>query len=365
MVHRARFSAVLGVLTLATVALAPSASAAAPSALRTDVTADAAFIRSSATPSGAIAWYTDRRHVSPYLANYAAIGLAEAYQVTGTDADLKTAVSWLRWYAAHEDASGFVTDYDVSATGVETSTGDMDSTDAYAGTFLLAARAVSRAGGSSSVRSLGAAVTGAVSAIEATQDTDGLTWAKPAWHVKYLMDQAEAYAGLRAAVDLAAVVGLPTLATRAATDASRLSAGVATLWNPATGAYDWARHDDGAQAVTAWANLYSDSAEQAWAATFGLTDQSRSAALLHSLQTAHPQWDQPQATDVVNGSPATVGYWPVIGWGLLRAGDKAGASTAAAAIRGSAVAQNHAWPYTSGVAGQLVVLEAGNLSLVG
>ena len=40
---------------------------------------------------------------------------------------------------------------------------------------------------------------GALRAIEATTDTDGLTWAKPAWHVKYLMDQSEVYAGLQAA----------------------------------------------------------------------------------------------------------------------------------------------------------------------
>jgi len=32
-------------------------------------------------------------------------------------------------------------------------------------------------------------------------DADGLTWAKPSWHVKYLMDQAEVYAGLVAAID--------------------------------------------------------------------------------------------------------------------------------------------------------------------
>jgi hypothetical protein len=361
---RRSWLAVATATALAVGIVQPSASAAG-SSLRTQVSADASWIRQGQLADGAIAWYVDRQRISPYLGNYAAIGLAEAHKVTGSAADLTAATAWLHWYAAHEDASGFVTDYDISAAGVETSTGDMDSTDAYAGTFLLATRAVFRAGASkATVKSLSAGIIGAVSAIEATQDVDGLTWAKPAWHVKYLMDSAETYAGLRAAADLALVLGDGALNARATRDADALSSGVAGLWDPAVSAYDWARHSDGAQTVTNWANLYSDSMEQAWAATFGLADPARAGALLSRVTTTHPQWAQPQATDLTSGAPASVGFWPVVGWGLLRSGQSGQAATAAANIRSGALSSGRAWPFTTGSAGQLILLESGDVSLI-
>jgi hypothetical protein len=341
-------------VALVTTVLALPASAADPRT--TAVASDASWIRQGQLPDGAIAWYVDRQRVNPYLANYSAIGLAEAYRVTRTGADLTAAMSWLSWYAAHENAAGFVTDYTVSGS-VETSTGDMDSTDAYAGTYLLAVRAASRAG--ANVRSLTTGIKGAVSAIEATQDTDGLTWAKPAWHVKYLMDQSEVYAGLEAAVDLGSILGDRALRNRANADAQAVAAGVSGLWNSPTAAYDWAR-DGGSQTPTNWGNLYSDSMSQAWASTFGLGRPS----LLNAVDANHPLWDQPAATDTFNGAQATVGYWPVAGWGFLAQGSSARAATAAGNIRTAALATNRAWPFTTGNAGQLIVLEAGDLSLV-
>ncbi|MDX6207482.1 MAG: hypothetical protein QOF39_3539 [Frankiales bacterium] len=338
---------------------------AAGSTVRSQVADDAAWLRQGQLPDGAIAWYVDKQRINPYLGNYAAIGLAEAHKVTGSAADLTAATAWLRWYAAHEDASGFVTDYTVSATGAEVSTGDMDSTDAYAGTFLLATRAVWRAGATkATIRSLSAGVAGAVSAIEATHDADGLTWAKPTWHVKYLMDTAESYGGLRAAADLASVLGNAALQARAAADASALSLGAQGLWNAATASYDWARHGDGSQTSTDWANLYPDSMEQSWAAAFGLAAPDRAVALQNTVIAAHPLWDRPGASDLSNGVPAQVGYWPTAGWALLRSGATNQAAMAATYIRTASLSTGRAWPFTTGTAGQLIVLESGDPSLV-
>src|SRR4029077_7522580 len=137
--------------------------------------------------------------------------------------------------------------------GVLTSTNDMDSTDSYAATFLLAVREAYRASNDlTKGKGLATGIAKAVSAIEATQDADGLTWAKPTWHVKYLMDQAEAYAGLLAAIDLAKAPRNTALAQQAAADASRMKAGVDNLWSPLTAAYDWAVHDNGTRQSTDW-----------------------------------------------------------------------------------------------------------------
>ena len=366
----ARATVFASVLALGMGAALPAARvSAAPvrvsAVVRADIVDDANWLLQGQLPDGAIAWYIDKGHVSPYLANYAAIGLAEAAKQTGDRAYSDAAWAWLGWYAAHQDANGFVTDYNVDAAGVETSTGDEDSTDAYAGTYLSAVRAAYLADRDlSRLRSLHAGVAAAVGAIEATQDADGLTWAKPTWHVKYLMDQTEAYNGLRSVADLAQALRDPGLATRANADAARMKAGIASLWDPSTGAYDWAKNDGGGLNSTNWSVLYSDSMEQAWIAGSQAISNSRAATLVDSLQQAEPQWSQPTATADMNGTVGTVGYWPAAGWALLRTGRADDAAMAAASIRSAAVDAARAWPFTTGNAGQLIVLESGDTSLI-
>ncbi|MBV8985956.1 MAG: hypothetical protein JO248_16105, partial [Acidimicrobiia bacterium] len=260
-----------------------------------NVAADADWIMTARLPDGSIANYVDRQAVWPYLSNFAAMGLAKATTVTGNSSYVNAAWSWLSWYQAHMNAQGFVTDYTVQ-NGVLTSTGDMDSTDSYAGTFLLAVREAYRANANKAqLSALGAGVSNAVRAIEATQDTDGLTWAKPSWHVKYLMDQGEAYAGLLAAVDIANVLRNSTLANQAMADALKMKNGVATLWNAGNAGYDWAKHDTGVTTPTDWSVLYSDSLQDAWAVAFGLVDTVRSPVLLAKFNTSQPSWHLPAA----------------------------------------------------------------------
>jgi hypothetical protein len=241
----------------------------------------------------------------------------------------------------------------------------MDSTDAYAGTFLLAARAALLASGDRArLKTLRAGIRGAVRAIEATQDHDGLTWAMPSWHVKYLMDQAETYAGLRAASELGRALGDQALAARATDDAERLRAGVSALWNPATGAYDWAKHGDGARQRTNWTVLYPDALQQAWAVAFGLTDPSRGALLVARFDAAQPHWDQPTATALYDKGRLGVGYWTPVGWAHARVGELRRTRVAAARIRAAAEAAGRRWPFTPSDAAQLVMLQTSDLDLL-
>jgi hypothetical protein len=359
-------AAMVGVVALMTGAARPAALTLSPTAATVgDIASDADWLLQGQLPDGAIAWYIDRGHISPYLANYAAIGLAEARMQTGTIAYSDAAWSWLHWYAAHQDASGFVTDYNVDAFGTETSTGDEDSTDAYAGTYLSAARATYIADADiAQLASLHESLAAAVSAIEATQDVDGLTWAKPAWHVKYLMDQTETYNGLVSAADLAAALSDDALRTRATDDAARMRAGIGSLWDAPTGAYDWAKNDGGVVNTTDWAVLYPDAMEQAWVAGSSAVAKSRARDLVDTLQQTQPQWSSPNASADINGSVGTVGYWPVAGWALLHVGRTGQAASAAASIRSAAVGNGRGWPFTTGDAGQLIVLESGDRTLI-
>src|SRR5919106_4116315 len=134
-----------------------------------DVRADANWILSARLSDGAIANYVDRQAVWPYLANFAAMGLARATVVTKDKKYVEAAWKWLSWYQAHMDAQGFVTDY-VVKDGRAVSTGFMDSTDAYAGTFLLAVRDIYRANANRTrLKTLKKGIVLAVKAIEATQ----------------------------------------------------------------------------------------------------------------------------------------------------------------------------------------------------
>ena len=314
------------------------------------------WILDAQTDDGAIATHLDHAHVWPYLSNFAAMGLASATKRTGDQAYAGASWRWLRWYAAHQDERGFVTDYR-AADGGWASTGDMDSTDAYAGTFLLAVETTHAAHpDTASLRALQPAIALAVSAIEATQDDDGLTWAKPSWHVKYLMDQAETYAGLRAAARLAGRLGDTVLAARATADAAALQTGVDALWDTTSGTYDWAVHENGVHQPTDLGQLYPDAMQQAWAVAFGLVPPARAAALMDRVTAAQPAWDDPTATALVDGERRAAGYWVPAAWAVAGVGENGPATEAGDRILAAADADDRLWPFTPSDAGQLLVL---------
>jgi hypothetical protein len=343
-------------LAAATAALLMALPSAAHGTPADEARADAEWILQAQLPDGAIANQLDRALIWPYLGNFAAVGLSRAGQITGDSRFADAAWRWLAWYGAHEDGAGVVTDYAV-VDGQPASTGEMDSTDAYAGTFLIAANAAWRATGDL-VRLSGLAlgIAGAVTAIGATQTADGLTWAKPSSHVKYLMDQAEAYGGLRAAAMLARALGDGALEQRASAAAIRLRAGVRDLWNPRRGAYDWAKHGNGVRHPTDWHILYPDALQQTWAVAFGLVRGTRARALMRRFAREQPRWDRPSAIARFASGHHAVGYWAPAAWAFARVGDRRRSRLAARRLREAATGAARAWPFTPSDAGQLIVL---------
>ena len=356
-VHRRRLAVLL---TAAALVLGLAAPAAADT---TAVREDADWILRSVRADGAITHTPEGTAIWPYLGSYAAAALARATRVTGDPAYVAASWRWLSWYAAHMDGQGMVHDYVVAADGTPRSTNDMDSTDATSGIFLMAVWETWLASGDRrALKNLQRALPRALDAIEATFDTDGLTWAKPSWHVKYLMDQAETFVGLQAAQRLGGVLHDKRLTTRAAADADRLRAGAASLWNPERDAYDWAKHGNGVRIPTDWSVLYPDTVEQAWAVGFGLVTGPRASALIARVVSTHPEWSDPTATaPFYDGTVTdrTVGYWSAVGYGLQRVGLTGQAAAGAARIRQAALAAGRVWPFTSGEAGRLVLLETG------
>jgi hypothetical protein len=350
------------VTAAASIGSSSSPAAADPNA---DILYDAAFIQSMQLPDGAITSTSDLAMVEPYVAGYAAWGLAVAARRSPDGALDAAAWRWLTWYAAHQDEHGYVADYRRTGDGLE-SIGDTDSTDAASGIFLIATWAASALGPADlpRLRALWPQVILAVSAIESTMDSDGLTWAKPSWHVKYLMDNAEALAGLDAAAAMARPGNDPALGRRAAADAKRIRAGIASLWNPATGAYDWALHASGVRIPADWTVLYPDSVEQAWAVAFGAVPAARAKQLMSTFQVSQPNWDRPGATaNYYDGYvyPSSVGFWPIAALALQRVGRAGSALAGARNIRDGAWAIDRRSPFGSGSQGQLIGVESGQL----
>jgi hypothetical protein len=313
----------VGLLLVALVAPAGPAGAAVAPAERTSL---AAWAGSSALPSGALASYPDRARVVPYLGSFAAWGLADQARRSRDRGALETAWAHLRWYAAAQDGSGYVTDWTAGTDGSLTSTGSMDSTDSYAALFLLAADAAWSASrtveGTTAARArlagLRTGLDGALRAVESTVDADGLTWAAPTWRVKYLMDQAEVFAGMQAADRLFAALGDQSRAHRAATVAAGIDRGVTGLWDPASATYAWAKHESGAPARADLRVLYPDAMEQLWAVAFGLVPRKVAPGLVQRISALHPELADPTATAVMAWGPDTAGYWPLAARGRSR-----------------------------------------------
>lgn len=340
-----------------------------------EVASQANWILSGQFPDGALdeapfpSW-TSSVTINPYVANYGAMGLARAAVVTGNMAYAQASWRWLDWYARHEQpGTGFVANATVPnpfiAGDHSTSLGTMDSTDAYAGTFLLAAYDTMTADPSQSeLAGLASGITGAVKAIEATQQPNGLTWAKPSYQMAYLMDMAETHAGLLAAASLALILGNHALEATASRDASLMETGVQSLWNPTTQSFDWAATSTAVQ-LTNWNNLYPDAAEQAWAVGFGLATPSQAHLIMNEITAHAPQWDDPTATAKFKGSSAAqpVGYWPAIGWGFDAVGNMPAAQQGATSIYAAAAVAQDGWPFTCEDSAQLIILLSGGPTL--
>lgn len=322
---------------------------------RAEVKADADWILTSITPEGAIAQYPDSplSRINPYISHFAAIGLVKAYRLT-RDASYITAVwNWLDWYSSKMDTSGYVTDYNLSfsaGTYTYTSTGDEDSTDSYAALFLVAIREAWRAThNATKLATYATAISKAVSAIQSTQDTDGLTWAKPTYHMKYLMDAAEVSQGLQAAIEITTVLGDHATLATANSMLSAHSGGFANFWNSSNSNWDVSISDVGVHTPASWGTFYPDSVAQAWPIAFDalfdfISGQPSATSQMATLESNWPNWDDASA----------VNYWGMVAVAYEKIGNYTRALTGRDKMRAYSISAGRAWDYTPGKAGQLI-----------
>lgn len=231
--------------------------------------------------------------IEPYYANIAATGM------TKDPARMPQVTAWIKWYINHLNwpdrwgLYGTMYDYSVS-NGAESATQNADSTDSYAATFLTLVWNAWQSG-NASARSyiLGLSyqldVIGGV--LIQTQQSDGLTWAKPDYQIKYLMDNCEAYRGLR---DLASIYqsafGDITKAAYYNAAADHMLNGILSMWLNGR----WAVYKDGIGRLAA-PNLgtwYADASAQVFPVLMGVVNSSdyRAQQAYAAFNAAWPGW---------------------------------------------------------------------------
>ena len=189
-----------------------------------------------------------RSHLIPYCANFAARGLVAAFGETREARYLDAAKRWAGWYEAHMNADGTIYDFNGSP-GAWIPTGDYDSTDSYAATYLDLVLAIHRATPDREwLRSRLPSARQAVAAIRLTLQPNGLTLAKPKWPVMYVMDNTETAAGLRAAEGIGRELGEGAFQRETGAMADKMEQAISReIWDDARQAYDVGLQTNGAK----------------------------------------------------------------------------------------------------------------------
>ncbi len=182
---------------------------------------ETAYLASTQLENGAIPMTGTKNGevtVNPYFADFAALALldnAEKYA--------ENVKAYMEWHFEHlntEDSDyngvdGTIYDYTVTLENgritAETAKGSYDSTDSYAATFLTVLnKYYEKTGDADYIFSRAADIDRVVDAMLSTFSF-GLTFAKPDYEVKYLMDNCEVYEGMIAGMKLLELVNDTTL----------------------------------------------------------------------------------------------------------------------------------------------------------
>jgi hypothetical protein len=321
--------------------------------LRNPVVQRGSAITGDADPGGWIGVAPDRVGVRPYMANYAAMALADISRITGDEQYVNAAWNWVDWYRDHMDpTTGYVNDYNVVDGALEVWVHDdgatFDSSDAYPATYLMALRlAFQGSYNRTKLMTHASSISKALDAIVSTRQSDGLTWARPDYPVKYLEDNVEVLGGLFAGAWLAKLTGQPELEDAFNDAVAAAQTGIESMWNASNGSYDWAIDGSGNRTSTNW-SVSNDAEQNAFAVAFGVATGGRAVALMQQYETHQPTWDIPNPTWIPT---------PVIAH--VRVNNPSRVQEALDNLIDYSVVRDHAYPFDALVAGILTLAVTG------
>jgi len=286
--------------------------------------------------------------INPYYANIAAIGM------TKDPNRMPQVVGWINWYINHLNwpdkwgLYGTTYDYNVN-NGVATSTDNADSTDSYAATFLSLVWNAWQSGDAnarSTIANLSYQLDVVGGVIIQTQQSDGLTWAKPDYQIKYLMDNCEAYRGLR---DLASLYqnafGDTTKAAYYNAAANSMLNGILSMWMNGS----WAVYKDGIGRLAApnLSTWYADASAQVFPVLMGVVNSSdpRAQQAYAAFNAAWPGWP------TLSFNSQDPFPWCLIVEGAAAMGDRNRVATYISTMQSKYVNSGFPWPFYNAEAG--------------
>lgn len=216
----------------------------------------------------------DKQTINPYIVNIIAI-----YELNG-QRHINEVKEYIQWYFDHlnypdlDELTGTIYDYEISKTGKEISTKNYDSVDGYAGTFLYLLNLYHlKTGDKKLTDKHWDRIKDIAYLVPYLQSADGLSRPrlKAKDNVKYLMDNCEAFAGIKAFNELIARTGREKDHFYLETETNIKNGILENLYSEDKKMFFWAIDDKGKHAAD-WSKLYPDAIAQLFPIYFGLLD---------------------------------------------------------------------------------------------
>jgi hypothetical protein len=324
-----------------------------PSTYTSNVASAGQWIATHSTlPDGAILY--SATEIVPYYSNIAAIGM------TKDSANYPQVRAWMEWYIHHLSATDVwdlgnsIYDYDVSGT-VETPRNTADSTDSYPATFMTLAWRFYRTGdiaAQSYVTTILPELDLIGQQLVKTQQVDGLTWAKPNYQIKYLMNNCEGYRGMRDLASLFQAVGNNSRASYYTSHADLAYQGLMGMW--LGDSFAIYRDVVGNLALPSWSTWYPDATSQLFAVLEGVLPASdpKAEQVYAKFNSAWPGWP------VLSFNATDPFPWVLVSNAAATMGDSSRVNAYLVTIQDKYVNNGYPWPWYSMEAGWFMRVNA-------
>jgi hypothetical protein len=306
----------------------------------------------STLPDGAILY--SATEIVPYFGNIAAIGM------TKDPANYPQVKAWMEWYIHHLNATDVwdlgnsIYDYDISGT-VEMPRNTADSTDSYPATFMTLAWNFYRTGdiaAQSYVMTILPELDLIGQQLIKTQQDDGLTWAKPNYQIKYLMDNCEGYRGMHDLASLFEAAGNSSRVSYYTSHANLAYQGLMSMWLGDS----FAVYKDGVGnlAFPTWSTWYPGATSQLFPVLEGVVPASdpKAQQVYAKFNSAWPGWPT-LSFNATDPFP-----WVLVSNAAATMGDSSRVNTYLTTIQNKYVSQGYPWPWYSMEAGWFMRVNA-------
>jgi hypothetical protein len=280
--------------------------------------------------------------ITPYFANMAATSLSRNPYYE------PVVRNYAEWYFQHINKadkfgySGTIYDYTVSSNNGLTSKEDYDSADSYAATFISLLRTYSESGNNTQwLRAHRTDIDLIGNVMLGMLDEDNLSWAKPNYKMKYLMDNCEVYRGLKdlsylyehlfSDKEQSIVIGLK---------AGLVKQAILDHFSNGNEFYTYIDGNHKGHSVN-WEHWYPDASSQFYPLVFGILkkEDPRSIRLYQKLNEHHPNWHMLQKDDPFP--------WAIIGYAAALMGDRERADSYTKMVEAAYIEKGHTWPWYS------------------